>query len=93
MFSSELSHGTSDLSHGTSDLSHGVTEPSATNAGELLLEVTDLTKHFGPVQAVDGLSFTVRRGEIVGLLGPNGAGKTTVMRMLVGYLIPSRGSV
>ena len=60
---------------------------------ETLLEVAGLTKAFGPVRAVTDLSFAVRRGEIVGLLGPNGAGKTTVMRMLVGYLVPSAGSI
>ncbi|MCK4305077.1 MAG: ABC transporter ATP-binding protein [Candidatus Eisenbacteria sp.] len=60
---------------------------------ETLLEVHELSKHFGPVRAVDSLSFAVQRGEIVGLLGPNGAGKTTVMRMIVGYLIPTSGSV
>ncbi len=58
-----------------------------------LLEVRGLTKEFGPVRAVDDLSFSVRTGEIVGLLGPNGAGKTTAMRMLVGYLVPSRGTI
>lgn len=58
-----------------------------------LLEVAGLSKAFGPVRAVSDLSFAVRRGEIVGLLGPNGAGKTTVMRMLVGYLVPSAGSI
>lgn len=59
----------------------------------VLLEVEDLVKTYGPVRAVDGLSFSVRRGEIVGLLGPNGAGKSTAMRVLVGYQVPSRGRV
>ncbi len=67
-------------------------EKSGENS-QTILEVTGLTKDFGPVHAVDNLSFTVDRGEIVGFLGPNGAGKTTAMRMLVGYLIPSAGSV
>ncbi len=62
-------------------------------AGPILLEVRDLSREFGPVRAVDGLTFEVREGEIVGLLGPNGAGKTTAMRMLVGYLVPTSGSV
>lgn len=62
-------------------------------AGEPLLEVIDLTKDYGSVRAVDHLSFTVRRGEIVGLLGPNGAGKSTAMRVLVGYQVPSSGDV
>jgi ABC-2 type transport system ATP-binding protein len=61
--------------------------------GEQLLEVEELTKDYGPVRAVNNLSFTVRRGEIVGLLGPNGAGKTTAMRVLIGYQVPTSGTV
>ncbi|MBM3285777.1 MAG: ABC transporter ATP-binding protein [Candidatus Eisenbacteria bacterium] len=57
------------------------------------VEAADLTRDFGPIRAVDSLSFRVERGEIVGLLGPNGAGKTTTLRMLTGSLIPTRGSV
>lgn len=60
---------------------------------ETILRVEGLSKQFGAVRAVDDLSFSVQRGEIVGFLGPNGAGKTTAMRMLVGYLIPTAGSV
>lgn len=52
-----------------------------------------LTRDFGPVRAVEDLSFRVESGEIVGLLGPNGAGKTTTLRMLTGSLIPSSGRV
>jgi ABC-2 type transport system ATP-binding protein len=66
---------------------------SDTHADQPLLEVEGLTKDYGPVRAVDDLNFTVRRGEIVGLLGPNGAGKSTAMRVLVGYQVPTRGSV
>ncbi len=51
-----------------------------------MIEVQDLTRRFGPLIAVDGLSFRVERGEVVGFLGPNGAGKTTTMRILSGYL-------
>ncbi len=58
-----------------------------------MIRADDLTKRFGPLVAVDGLSFEIGRGEVVGLLGPNGAGKTTTLRMLTGYLPPSRGSV
>jgi ABC-2 type transport system ATP-binding protein len=58
-----------------------------------LLEVIDLTKDYGPVRAVEGLTFAVRPGEIVGLLGPNGAGKSTAMRALIGYQVPTRGEV
>jgi ABC-2 type transport system ATP-binding protein len=55
--------------------------------------VEQLTKRFGTVTAVDGLSFTMPRGAVWGLLGGNGAGKTTTIGMLLGLLIPSSGSV
>ena len=55
------------------------------------IEAIDLVKHFDGIKAVDGLSFTVERGQVVGLLGPNGAGKTTTVRMLVGLIRPNRG--
>jgi len=58
-----------------------------------MIEVADLTKAFGRVMAVDGLSFKVGEGEIVGFLGPNGAGKTTTMRLLTGFLSADRGKV
>jgi len=57
-----------------------------------LIEVSGLTKYYGDFRAVEDLSFTVNRGEIFGLLGPNGAGKTTTMRVLTGYMPPTRGS-
>jgi ABC-2 type transport system ATP-binding protein len=56
-----------------------------------MIQVEELTKNYGTVAAVRGLTFTVQRGEIVGFLGPNGAGKTTTMRMLTGYLPPTTG--
>ena len=52
-----------------------------------------LSKHYGAIRAVDGISFAIEPGEIVGLLGPNGAGKTTTMRMCAGYLAPTSGRV
>jgi len=55
--------------------------------------VENLVKHYGPVRAVDGISFRVAKGEILGFLGPNGAGKTTTMRILTGYIPPSDGQV
>lgn len=55
------------------------------------IEARDLTRAFGEVKAVDGLSFVVDPGEVVGLLGANGAGKTTTMRMLLGLLSPTGG--
>ena len=57
-----------------------------------MIRVDNLAKYFGPVQAVDHISFSVARGEIVGFLGPNGAGKTTSMRILTTYLPASEGS-
>jgi ABC-2 type transport system ATP-binding protein len=57
------------------------------------LDVHDLIKRFGEVTAVDGISFTMPRGQVWGLLGGNGAGKTTTMGMLLGLLIPSGGRV
>ena len=57
-----------------------------------LLEIEELTKRFGPITAVEGVSFSVARGEVLGFLGPNGAGKTTTMRMVTGYLPPSSGT-
>jgi len=57
-----------------------------------MIQVTDLTKSYGSVEALRGVSFQVDAGEIVGLLGPNGAGKTTTMKILTGYLQPDGGS-
>lgn len=57
------------------------------------IEVHDLTKSFGPVHAVDGLTLSVAPGEVLALLGPNGAGKTTTVACIEGYLRPDRGSV
>src|SRR5262245_42333020 len=58
-----------------------------------MIEVRDLTKVFGAVEAVGGISFRVEPGEIVGFLGPNGAGKTTTMRILAGIFPPTSGEV
>ena len=56
-----------------------------------MIEVEHLTKRYGPVTAVDDVSFTVDKGEILGFLGPNGAGKTTTMRVLTGYMPATEG--
>jgi ABC-2 type transport system ATP-binding protein len=56
-----------------------------------LLEIEGLTKRFGTFTAVDGVSFDVSKGEVLGFLGPNGAGKTTTMRMLAGFITPTAG--
>ena len=58
-----------------------------------MIQVRDLKKNFGPKVAVNGISFTVERGEVLGFLGPNGAGKSTTMRMITGFIPPSAGSV
>ena len=58
-----------------------------------MIDVTDLTKSYGPVEALRGVSFSIAGREIVGLLGPNGAGKTTIMKILTGYLHPDEGTV
>jgi ABC-2 type transport system ATP-binding protein len=57
-----------------------------------MIEATNLSKRYGDIAAVDGVSFSIERGEVVGFLGPNGAGKTTTMRMLTGFLPPTDGS-
>jgi ABC-2 type transport system ATP-binding protein len=57
-----------------------------------MIEVKGLVKNYGGFRAVDGVSFTVRRGDILGFLGPNGAGKSTTMKMLTGYLRPDAGT-
>ena len=59
----------------------------------VLIEVDKLTKSFGPFIAVDNISFSLKRGEVLGFLGPNGAGKTTTMRMITGFLSPTKGSI
>jgi ABC-2 type transport system ATP-binding protein len=58
-----------------------------------MITVEKLTKSFGPKLAVDNISFSVEKGEVLGFLGPNGAGKSTSMRMITGYLSPSAGKI
>ncbi len=60
---------------------------------DVVVEATKLTKNYNSFRALDGVSFVLRRGEILGLLGPNGAGKTTTLRMLVDIIRPDEGSV
>ena len=57
-----------------------------------MLTVSELKKSYGAIQAVKGVSFTVKKGEVLGFLGPNGAGKTTTMRMITGFLPPTSGT-
>jgi ABC-2 type transport system ATP-binding protein len=59
--------------------------------GEPMIEAIGLSKYYGDFAAIDGVSFQVRRGEVVAFLGPNGAGKSTTMKLLTGYLAPSAG--
>jgi len=59
---------------------------------DAMVVVDGLSKRFGPFVAVDDISFTVRRGEVLGFLGPNGAGKSTTMKMITGFLAPSAGT-
>ena len=58
---------------------------------EMMIEVQDLTKYYGPTLAISRLNFQVGAGEIVGFLGPNAAGKTTTLKILAGFLVPSSG--
>ena len=57
------------------------------------ISVTNLSKHYGAQKAVNNISFTVNKGEIVGFLGPNGAGKSTTMKMITGYLAADAGNI
>ncbi len=61
--------------------------------GEVILEVSDLTKHFGKLVAVDNLSLTVRTGEVLGFLGPNGSGKSSTIGMVLGLIAPTSGTI
>ncbi|MEK0450041.1 MAG: hypothetical protein RL088_2309 [Verrucomicrobiota bacterium] len=58
-----------------------------------MIQVQNLRKQFGPKVAVNGVSFTVEKGEVLGFLGPNGAGKSTSMRMITGFIPPTEGSI
>src|SRR5438094_1171082 len=58
-----------------------------------MIKVHNLAKAFGTKRAVDGISFSVERGEVLGFLGPNGAGKSTTMRMITGFIPPTEGTV
>lgn len=69
----------------------GAVAPSAAVAGEAV-DVEGLVKRFGPVTALDGVSFSIRRGELFGFIGPDGGGKTTLFRILTTLLVPGGGT-
>ncbi len=71
---------------------HVASQPTVRNA-EILLEVDDVTLRFGGVVALNGVSFTLRKGEIFGLIGPNGAGKTTCFNAMTGVYRPTSGAI
>ena len=58
-----------------------------------IIEITGLSKRYGPIVAVDSVDLTIRRGEFFALLGPSGCGKTTLLRMLAGLELPTEGTV
>ena len=58
-----------------------------------MIKVTDLSKNYDTVEAVKSISFDLNDGEIIGFLGANGAGKTTTLKMITGYLIPTKGEI
>ncbi len=64
-----------------------------TDVSDVLVRVRDLRKSYGSIRAVDGISFEVSGGDILGFLGPNGAGKTTAMKLITGFLEPDGGTV
>jgi ABC-type multidrug transport system ATPase subunit len=59
---------------------------------DVMIQTSSLSKSFGPVRALDNVSFEVRKGEVVGFLGPNGAGKSTTMRILTCFISPTGGT-
>ena len=60
---------------------------------EALLKIQDVVKTFGGLHAVNGVSFDLAEGEVMGLIGPNGAGKTTLFNVISGYYAPTRGQI
>jgi ABC-2 type transport system ATP-binding protein len=75
------------------DIRSAAPAASAPVGGDTVLGARDLVKHYGTRTAVNGLNLAVRRGEILGFLGPNGAGKTTTIRMALGLITPTSGTV
>ncbi|MDQ3560174.1 MAG: ATP-binding cassette domain-containing protein [Pseudomonadota bacterium] len=75
------------------DLEAGVPGKSRATNGAMLLQLTDITKHFGAIAALRGVTFGCNRGEVVALLGDNGAGKSTLVKIIAGGLQPSSGTL
>ena len=74
-------------------MSAALEQRSDVDAGADALRAEDIAKRFGAVTALDGVSLTLRRGEILGILGDNGAGKSTLMKILTGYHAPTSGQL
>jgi ABC-type branched-subunit amino acid transport system ATPase component len=87
--------GTGALTSGTGSALRSERERRALELGEArsVLEVEGLTKRFGGITAVDGVSFALREGEVLGIIGPNGSGKTTTFDLISGFLMPDAGTV
>jgi len=66
---------------------------TGSNSNSIMIQAEGLTHYYGPYPAIQDVSFNVRKGEILGFLGPNGAGKTTAMRIITGFMPPTRGTV
>jgi len=75
------------------ELALGKSKVSTGAAGETQLTISDVSKHFGGVRAVDSVSLSVRRGGLVSVIGPNGAGKTSLLNMISGFYRPDTGSI
>ena len=80
-------------SENRTDIDPGAAASPMATERQAMIEVRDLTHYYGPMPAVENVNFTVQKGEILGFLGPNGAGKTTTMRILTGFMPPTRGTV
>lgn len=74
-------------------MSDASSPPTASDTQPALLELTNVTKRFGGLPAVDTLSFSVRQGEVLGIIGPNGAGKSTLIGLIGGAIAPTAGTI
>ena len=77
----------------TESVTYATPAPTSVSSGDVVLRATNLTKQYGKRRAVDNLTMDVHRGDVFGFLGPNGAGKTTTIRMALGLITPTAGSV